>query len=63
MKANEIYEGTFEKGKKKKGKLTKVSEGTVYEGAFQGDAENGHGRLTVKNETYEGMFQNGMIEG
>lgn len=36
-KDNEIYEGTFDRGRKKKGKLTKIREGTVYEGAFQGD--------------------------
>lgn len=63
VKNNEIYEGTFNKGKKKKGKLMKVSEGTVYEGAFQGNIENGFGRLALKDEIYEGIFHNGLIEG
>lgn len=47
----------------KKGKLTKLAEQSVYEGEFQGNIENGLGKLSRAGSTYEGIFKNGLLEG
>ena len=38
--------------------------GDVYEGNFEDNEENGHGKMTyVRGEVYDGEWKNGMREG
>jgi hypothetical protein len=59
-----VFNGEFTKGKKE-GKGTEECEDYLYEGTFAKDLFNGIGKILYKkkNETYEGEFLDGVING
>lgn len=58
-----IYQGSFEKGMKKYGKLT-FPEGAYYKGGFKDEEMDGEGEFHWEDGTYyEGNFEDGVING
>jgi hypothetical protein len=62
---NFIFEGEFEKGERKEGKLIWINADCKYEysGTFSNNVFSGKGILITDKSRYEGDFKNGVKHG
>ena len=62
-----VYEGGWKKeGNRimREGQGRMIEDGTIYEGGYKDDVQNGHGKLIYKNnDVYEGEFENNQPSG